>query len=397
MASPEIRSLPSLLINRGAEYYFYASPRRAVRPIRSVPLPYGMFEQRGRYVGMFRNRDFLRGETWTSVVLSNVQSNGYPAGYEREYQSAYNRARAKFINKLRTGADANTGETSDGVSQLGVALAEIGQTADFIRDKTELILSYTSAIYNDRAKEARELADQLRTRKGRKLAKYRRFYDTSLARKWGVPRWLSARWLEYWLCVAPTIGDMHAAAQVLTKAHFFQSEITGTSSYPLVRYYRDRSPKNANYPAVAYRNDDGKGVGFVKVGGFAELSNPNVALAVDLGIANPLVIAAELVPFSFVLGWFVNWNQYLSSFTDTAGFKLSNTYYTSFAYMEGTQSAWEKHLGPYPTVMQLRSVAMKRTVSSIPAPFLKVTLPNRLSLSRAATAMSLVVTLLTSK
>lgn len=397
MASPVTRRLANTLINRGAEYYFYASPRWAVRPIRSVPLPYGMFEQRGRYVGMFRNRDFLLGETWTSVVLSGVQSNGSPNGYTREYQSAYNRAYAKFINKLRAGVDAGTGETSDEVSQLGVALAEIGETADFVRDKTELILSYTQALYDNREKEAREFAEQLRTRKGRKLAKYRRAYDTSLARKWGVPRWLSARWLEYWLCVAPTIGDIHATAQVLTKAHFFQSEVTGASTYPLVRYYRDRSPKNPNYPATAYRSDDGKGRGCVKVGGFAELSNPNVALAVDLGVANPLVIAAELVPFSFVLGWFVNWNQYLSSFADTAGFKLSKTYYTSYAYVEGTQAAWEKHLGPYPTVMQMRAVAMKRTVSSIPAPFLKVILPNRLSLSRAATAMSLVVQLLTTK
>lgn len=394
MASPVKRRLNSILINRGAEYYFFASPRWAVRPIRSVPLHYGMFEQRGRYVGLSRNRDFLIGETWTNVILSNVMSNGYPAGYMRNYQSAYNRAHAKFINRLRMGADADTGETSDEESQLGVALAEVGQTADFVRERTDLILSYTRSIYENREKESRELAEQLRTRKGRKLAKYRKFYDTSLARKWGVPRWLSARWLEYWLCVAPTIGDMHAAAQVLTKAHFFQAEIAGSSGYPLVRYYRDSSPYP---PVIAYRNDDGRGMGYVKVGGFATLSNPNHALAVDLGIANPLVIAAELVPFSFVAGWFVNWNQYLSSFTDTAGFALSNTYYTSYAVMEGTQHAWAKHEGPFPTVMQLRAVGMKRTVTSIPAPFLKVTLPNRLSLSRAATAMSLVVSLLTSK
>lgn len=54
------------------------------------------------------------------------------------------------------------------------------------------------------------------------------------------------------------------------------------------------------------------------------VDNPNLWLANQLGFLNPASAALDLVPFSFVLGWFVNLQQVLDSYTDFLGLRLVN-------------------------------------------------------------------------
>jgi hypothetical protein len=55
-----------------------------------------------------------------------------------------------------------------------------------------------------------------------------------------------------------------------------------------------------------------------------EVGNPSLHLAEQLGLVNPLAVAWELVPFSFVVDWFANVGSFLSSFTDFAGLDTYN-------------------------------------------------------------------------
>lgn len=66
------------------------------------------------------------------------------------------------------------------------------------------------------------------------------------------------------------------------------------------------------------------------------ITNPNLAMISQFGLANPLAIAWELVPFSFVLDWFVNVGDYLSSLTDFVGVELKNASTTTFTTYAGT-------------------------------------------------------------
>ncbi len=68
------------------------------------------------------------------------------------------------------------------------------------------------------------------------------------------------------------------------------------------------------------------------------VSNPNLAKMQQWGVVNPLSIAWELVPFSFVLDWFVNVGDYLNSLTDFAGLTLRYPHKTMFSRYAGARS-----------------------------------------------------------
>lgn len=53
------------------------------------------------------------------------------------------------------------------------------------------------------------------------------------------------------------------------------------------------------------------------------VKNPNVHMADQLGLLNPLAIAWELVPYSFVVDWFANVGTYLQSYTDFSGLTIT--------------------------------------------------------------------------
>lgn len=158
--------------------------------------------------------------------------------------------------------------------------------------------------------------------------------------------------------------------------------------------YKDRYPTSGTPVRVITETNVTEYL--VQTGGLFVMTNPNLALAQSLGILNPFVIAGELVPFSFVVGWFVNWAQVLNSWTDFWGWTVKNTYSTIVCRSVGERYHWDVVDNPLGTTMKYQSFAMFRGLG-ITMPKLRATLPERLSLSRAATSISLVVQLLTKK
>jgi len=85
--------------------------------------------------------------------------------------------------------------------------------------------------------------------------------------------------------------------------------------------------------------------------GEVKISNPNVAIANQMGFVNPLSVAWEAVPFSFVVDWFANVGQCLSAMTDFAGFSVTRSWTTdrltmtrsyTFDQMNGTGSEYHE-------------------------------------------------------
>lgn len=60
------------------------------------------------------------------------------------------------------------------------------------------------------------------------------------------------------------------------------------------------------------------------------LDNPNVALLENLGLVNPLSVAWDKVPYSFVVNWFIPVGTMLNSLTDLLGYETRHPYYTIF-------------------------------------------------------------------
>jgi len=107
--------------------------------------------------------------------------------------------------------------------------------------------------------------------------------------------------------------------------------------------------------------------------------------ASQLGFVNPVSVAWQLVPFSFVVDWFVNVGQFIGSYTDFVGVEQSNPCVTRYQVADCIVSANNR-----PYVYEGLSIYVRRTLG-IPSPSLKVRPWNGVSPVRAATAIALLI------
>lgn len=129
----------------------------------------------------------------------------------------------------------------------------------------------------------------------------------------------ASTWLEYWFGWSPLIADIQSAVQVLTNPVTPQTlrnvfRGTGTS----VRQY-SHSVNNR----YSLTTDSFTATFFVSLQCTCTVSSPNLALANRLGILNPLSVAWEITPFSWLIDWFVPVGRFLESWTDTVGFNIN--------------------------------------------------------------------------
>lgn len=119
---------------------------------------------------------------------------------------------------------------------------------------------------------------------------------------------VSGQWLEYHFGWAPLLGDIYSASMVLTSdPNQFRQRGSCTMVY-------NRTVEESLYREhITQRIRSVCGAGIV-------VTNPNVALLNTLGFLNPVQVAWDAVPFSFVIDWFVKVNQFLSRLNNMAGF-----------------------------------------------------------------------------
>lgn len=119
-------------------------------------------------------------------------------------------------------------------------------------------------------------------------------------------------------------------------------------------------------------------------------SNPNLALANELGFVNPAQIAWEVIPFSFLVDWFIPINRFLSSYSDFWGFTIENAFISAkrtAAYHGQWTSSWVSV-----STEENGTAFQRRPVSSFPIPGLlnRVKFPKP-EFGRAVTMAALVV------
>lgn len=126
-----------------------------------------------------------------------------------------------------------------------------------------------------------------------------------------------------------------------------------------------------------------------------KVTNPNLYLANRLGLTNPASVVWELIPFSFVVDWFVNVSDFLNQFSEFHGVALVNPFNSikTTTFCSGSRNQWY----PVPGVtlysafqVQSRRVTFKRQLG-IPAVTLKIRAPKPLSVTRGITAISLLL------
>jgi len=143
------------------------------------------------------------------------------------------------------------------------------------------------------------------------------------------PKGVSARkswsnnWLEYHFGWEPLFKDIHDGLEIL------HNPIKTFTSAKGRAFNFDRFHIADHQPTSAVWTDDDVIVYYqCQQGGAVEaIADYGLHSLDQYGVLNPLSIAWELVPFSFVVDWFANVGQVLGSLSDFAGMTLKNTFW----------------------------------------------------------------------
>lgn len=119
--------------------------------------------------------------------------------------------------------------------------------------------------------------------------------------------------------------------------------------------------------------------------------NPNESLMQSLGLVNPLSVAWDLVPWSFVIDWFTGIGTFLGGLTDMYGLLVVNPY---SSYLSKCRVRHENYSGSYYGWARLNYTTWataRRDKLSIPLPYRPYLANFGNSQKRAANAASLLI------
>lgn len=274
----------------------------------------------------------------------------------RAQQAAF----ARFRGKVYEGAE------------MGLALAERREAAELIAKR---VLQMVKAF---RALRKGRFRDFIRALEIRPKPKHSRT-------KWSRPKDASSLWLEYWLGWAPMIGDVYAAIDVMQ------------SPYPSLRIRASASRRGVF--KISTLGSSAITVDLTRVARVSylanvEVDNPLLFRANQLGVINPAAVAWAVVPFSFIVDWFIPVGAFLSYPTAFTGLTLTDKQMTRKCQQGGTEKRWNSKTGVIASYSNCSSVSFSRTLG-FDNPKLVLKGGNQMNLTRAATAVSLLVSLFT--
>ena len=270
--------------------------------------------------------------------------------------ASYNKAYAKFVS-----------EVGDSAS-WAVTLAERRQAVGMIVKRTSQILAFTRALRKGRFGDAWDALDVPRNHPARKV-KHLRKKD------------LSGRYLEFHFGWSPLMSDIYTSCEILGRDFPIQP-VRGRGGSTASGNRGSSSDQPLGTESVSTK---------CQILADVVVSNPNTLMWSQMGLVNPLMIAWEVVPFSFVVDWFVNVGEYLSHFTDFTGMSISNISVTYTRKLSG--ELWYSGTGGWPTARMNRQwFWMDRlTPAILPGPVLSFRPWKGFSVRRGLAAVSLLI------
>lgn len=184
-------------------------------------------------------------------------------------------------------------------------------------------------------------------------------------------------WLEWHFGWEPLLGDIHAACEIL-QSEWRPAVVTASSG--CVRTVKTN-------PALYRWSQDQRIQWRVRLQADVRCTNPMLWQANQLGLINPASIAWELVPFSFLVDWFIPIGAFLESYTDFAGLQIENAFTTYYGVGQDTLG-YTQPSGNSLTQL-VGYICDRRAGISLPIP--RWTPPVHLSPARAYTALSLAI------
>lgn len=245
--------------------------------------------------------DFIRAKCQFSNNLVNADSynppfdarslvtNQYPSDMEVFTQNvSYERLRGKMYDDVSLGVDfvearQSLGMITKAVTTLGLSFSQVLRK-DFLGASKTLRMSYAPKGVSTRKSAANN-------------------------------------WLEYWFGWTPLVHDIYDAVKVVNNPLKSFQPTRGTCSDARDVSVTYQDDQYSSCVAMRYqRYTTGQGA-TVKA-----ITNSTYHTLEQFGLINPLSIAWETVPFSFVADWFGNIGDVLRAHSDFAGMELVNRF-----------------------------------------------------------------------
>lgn len=217
-------------------------------------------------------------------------------------QSAYNRAFGKFRSEI--GDSAGWGEN----------FAQWRAASSMVNERLTQMVRFVSELRRGRLLKAAHV-----------LRMEHKPFGASRRKKW------QDNFLEFEYGWRPLMNDISSSIRILTDTDFGARKIFGTS----------RESASWADTSVVFGYVSGNGVqrrnrrkdGYVKVriSARVRITNPNLYLAGAMGVIDP-ALPWKLVPYSFVVDWFVNVEQVLTSLSGFLGLSLEDPYWSQYFY-----------------------------------------------------------------
>ncbi len=307
------------------------------------------------------------GSAWPVWGSGSFASNSYGADNSPDFFGSYPNelalARNQAYQRMREGLYSQ--------ASVGTALAEYSQAMSMIVLRGGQLLRAVRSLRRGElfgALRYLELSPELQRQP-----------------KWRKIRSFSNRWLELHFGWTPLIKDIYDACVVISNPiNNVWSKGRGKAS--VSRY------SNFLQPTVLRTIEKWNGEFKCTQMCTGYVSNPNLHLATQMGLTNPLSIAWELVPLSFVVDWIFSVGDYLSSLSDFAGMTITSSYHTDCSKVR-TVNQWDVYnypfTGAYKTDLVTRDFTYMVRASGLVSPVIAykgISLP---SSTRAATAIAL--------
>lgn len=264
-------------------YYDKVIGSKQKKPV-DLPLPYSRRTGSSSWTGNYSASRLQNAET----MISDSQTT-----YATSLALARNKAYEKLKNEILSS------------SQLGASLAEYDQATAMIVARGKQLFNTAHALKRlDFKAAASFLSVRLPPKQNFRNAKS-----------------FGNLWLEFHFGWEPMVKDIYEGLEVMTRP----VKTLWAKSSASESYSRTYSAMINGSELMTYK-DAGSARSVMQTG--IVVNNPNIVLANQLGLLNPVSIAWELVPFSFVADWFSNVGAVLNSMSDFLGLTLVNPYHT---------------------------------------------------------------------
>lgn len=244
-------------------------------------------------------------------------SNGAPFGPDAWSQDVRDKCDQKVLSTM-----------SNMKINLAQAFAERRQTANLLVNNVNRFVSFAILFRKGKFAAAnRALGKRSRYFAGKK------FPPDYLRRP--AQRDFANLWLEYSYGWKPLLGDIYGAAELLAQTY------TGTR--PESRGASSENSHNILLDSGISEGLRGQGVATIRHGCkmkvWYDVEDAALDACKSTGISNPALLAWELLPYSFVVDWFIPVGNYLQNINASAGLRFVKGFRTTRSTFQGSASS----------------------------------------------------------